>query len=240
MSSAKASAYSLEERLRATLESRAQRHMLRTLEPNRAIVDADPPLVDFSSNDYLSLGSSNKLKNNLVKHLEALTTSPYGPPSSRLLDGNSCHHLALESQLASFFRAESGLLFNSGYDANVGTWSCLPAPNDWILYDSLIHASVHDGMRASRVDKRKRLAFAHNSIDELKGRLYDIRKSDQDVRDGRAAVWVAIETLYSMDGDLAPVKEMLQVIEQTLPQGNGHMVVDEVCDAFDRKKQPLS
>ncbi|KAM0791954.1 hypothetical protein ACM66B_004205 [Microbotryomycetes sp. NB124-2] len=219
--------YSLDDRLKATLESRAQRRMLRTLEPNPAITQADPPLVDFSSNDYLSLGRSQELKQNLVQQLDQLSTSPYGPPSSRLLDGNSRHHLDLETRLATFFRAETGLLFNSGYDANVGAWSCLPSSNDWIVYDSLIHASVHDGMRASRVDKRKRVPFAHNLTTDLQRRLQDILAQDDDVKRGKAAVWIAIETLYSMDGDLAPVKDMLQVVERTLPKGNGHMVVDE-------------
>ncbi|KAK4049251.1 hypothetical protein OIO90_005540 [Microbotryomycetes sp. JL221] len=204
--------------------------MLRTLSTH-----SNSNLVDFSSNDYLSFSQSNILKQNLLNDLEQLSfgskqdcdESPFGPPSSRLLDGNSKHHLNLEQQLTQFFRSESGLLFNSGFDANVGVWSCLPSKQDWIVFDSLIHASVHDGMRASRVPKHQRISFQHNNVQDLERKLCEIKQADQQVRQGKSAVWIGIETLYSMDGDLAPVKEMLQVVERSLPLGNGHMIVDE-------------
>lgn len=217
---------SLDTRLSSILSSRAERQILRSLAPS---ADAPPPkpLVDFSSNDYLSLGRSPLLRNNLLTALKALP-SPYGPPSSRLLDGNSAHHLELEEQLARFFCAEQGLLFNSGFDANVGAWTVLPDKDDWIVYDELIHASVHDGMRASRVEKGKRRGFAHNSVADLERVLSDIVAQDKGVKAGERNVWVGVETLYSMDGDLAPLKEIVEVTERLLPKGNGHLVVDEV------------
>lgn len=214
----------LDERVTALLKSRKSRQMLRSLEPAPA---PDVPLVDFSSNDYLSFGRSKRLRESYLQALSTLP-SPYGPPSSRLLDGNSHHHLALEAQLATFFRADAGLLFNSGFDANVGLWSSLPDRDDWIVYDELIHASVHDGMRASRVDKARRRPFKHNDCASLEAVLRDIVAQDCRVQNGKQSVWIGVETLYSMDGDLAPLKSFVRASERLLPKGNGHMVVDEV------------
>lgn len=215
---------SLEDRLTKSLESRAQRKILRSLNP------APPPatpLVDFSSNDYLSFGRSRLLRS---KYLDALSQlpSPFGPPSSRLLDGNSPLHLSLEAQLATFFHGEAGLLFNSGFDANVGAWTTLPDAQDYVVYDALIHASVHDGMRACRVEKSRRRSFKHNDVRDLERVLKEIEKSDVDVQNGKKNVWVGVETLYSMDGDLAPLRGMVEAMERVLPRGNGQMVVDEV------------
>lgn len=198
----------LHTRLANSLESRKKRAILRTLTPSLPA----GPLVDFSSNDYLSLGTSPLLRKKLLASL-ALLLSPYGPPSSRLLDGNSPHHLALESQLATFFRADAALLFNSGFDANVGLWTCLPAPRDFVVYDALIHASTHDGMRASRVPATNRRSFKHNDVADLARVLAGIKR-EEGVATGVRSVWVAVETLYSMDGDLSPLKEIVQTVER--------------------------
>lgn len=215
---------SLDARLTGILTSRAKRQILRSLTPNQA---TQQPLVDFSSNDYLSFARSPALRQKFLATLQTLP-SPYGPPSSRLLDGNSSHHLALEAQLSAFFCAEASLLFNSGFDANVGAWTVLPDKNDWIVYDELIHASVHDGMRAARVEKSKRRSFKHNDVQDLQQVLEQIRQADDGVQKGERNVWVGVETLYSMDGDLSPLKEIVELVEYMLPKGNGHMVVDEV------------
>lgn len=200
--------------------------MLRALDPN------PPPsstLVDFSSNDYLSLSRSPILRKKLLDELNKPSAPLFGPPSSRLLDGNSTLHASLEHRLASFFCAPSALLFNSGFDANSGLWSCLPAPDDWIVFDELVHASIHDGMRASRVPKERRRAFKHNDVKALERLLRQIVEQDEGVRSGAKSVWVGVETLYSMDGDLVPLKEVAEVVERVLVAGNGHLVVDEVC-----------
>ncbi|GAA5937396.1 hypothetical protein JCM1841_000523 [Sporobolomyces salmonicolor] len=216
----------LQSRMTTALASRSSRQMLRSLEP----IPSSASLVDFSSNDYLSFSRSPSLRSKLLSALSSSPSappSPYGPPSSRLLDGNSSHHLSLEAHLSAFFRAEAGLLFNSGFDANAGLWACLPGPDDWILFDQLVHASIHDGMRASRVAKDRRRAFKHNKLEDLERTLAEIVQSDGGVRKGEKSVWVGIESLYSMDGDLAPLKEVVELVERLLPLGNGHLVVDE-------------
>ena len=217
-----------EQRLEAALASRLERGMLRSIDP-RPKEQQKANLVDFSSNDYISFGRSRRLRQKLVSSLEEKESLPvYGPPSSRLLDGNSPLHAALELRLAAFFRAPTALLFNSGFDANVGLWTCLADQRDWIVYDRLVHASMHDGMRSSRVPASRRRAFAHNSVRNLSELLGEIVRSDEGVRDGTRSVWIGVESLYSMDGDLAPLEEIVQAVEAALPRGNGHIIVDEV------------
>ncbi|TNY17367.1 pyridoxal phosphate-dependent transferase [Rhodotorula diobovata] len=214
----------LEQRLQSALDSRASRQMLRALDPSPP---SSSTLVDFSSNDYLSFSRSTVLRQKLVDVVNDDATPLYGPPSSRLLDGNTPLHASLERRLAAFFAAPSALLFNSGFDANVGLWTCLPGPDDWIIFDALVHASMHDGMRASRVPRQRRRAFRHNRVESLERVLVDIVERDVGVRKGEKSVWVGVESLYSMDGDLAPLPDMVEVLERLLPRGNGHMVVDE-------------
>ncbi|BGP42769.1 hypothetical protein JCM10449v2_006781 [Rhodotorula kratochvilovae] len=214
----------LEQRLQSALASRASRQMLRALDP---FPPTSTSLVDFSSNDYLSFSRSPLLRQKLTAALSDPKTSLYGPPSSRLLDGNTPLHASFEHRLASFFNAPSALLFNSGFDANAGLWACLPGPDDWIVHDELVHASMHDGMRASRVPKERRRAFGHNCVEELERALREIAERDERVKEGGSSVWVGVESLYSMDGDLAPLREMVECVERILPRGNGHMVVDE-------------
>ncbi|GAA5974274.1 hypothetical protein JCM11641_006705 [Rhodosporidiobolus odoratus] len=216
----------LSSRLEAALSSRRDRQMLRSLDPSPSS-SSSLPLVDFSSNDYLSFSRSPLLRKKLLTAIHEPSFLPYGPPSSRLLDGNSPHHLSLESRLSSFFGSESALLFNSGFDANAGLWACLPGPEDYILFDELVHASMHDGMRASRVPEDRRQPFRHNDVSALESRLRKLVEEDEGVKKGEKSVWISVESLYSMDGDLAPLQEMVDVAERILPAGNGHFVVDE-------------
>jgi len=123
-------------------------------------------------------------------------------------------------------------LFNSGFDANVGVWSCLPSEEDYILFDSLVHASIHDGMRSSRVPKEQRIAFKHNDLESLEGILKSLKESDVGVGDGSKSVWIGVESLYSMDGDLVPLREMVELVERLLPEKNGLFIIDEVRLVF--------
>jgi 8-amino-7-oxononanoate synthase len=211
----------LHRRLAASLSRRRQRDILRSLDPpsyNAA------ELVDFSSNDYLSLSRSEKLQESLKSALTSQNGPLYGPASSRLLDGNSTLHLELEDLLRSFYQGPSALLFNSGFDANVGIFSCLPSPDDAIVYDELIHASCHDGMRHSRA--RTRLPFKHNSPSDLE-RILKSLKEKGGIKSGKDQIYVAVESLYSMDGDIAPLASFLDTIESMFPKGNCHLILDE-------------
>lgn len=200
------------------LKRRKQESKLRDLR-------ASPPgSIDFSSNDFLSLSTSKPLRALFLQELEKATTQ-LGSTGSRLLDGNSTYSEELERDIAAFHGAPSALLANSGFDANVGLFSSLPQPGDVILYDELIHASVHDGMRLSRATRR--LAFAHNSVSDLGEKLADCMKDDSLLQDGQQSFFIAVESVYSMEGDLAPLTDIVDLIEKLCPNGNGHIVVDE-------------
>ncbi|OSC96970.1 PLP-dependent transferase [Trametes coccinea BRFM310] len=211
----------LHEKLAAALASREKRLIRRRLyDPS-----ADAHLVDFSTNDYLSLSLSASLRK---RFLEKLQSSPHilGSGGSRLLV-NGHAHAALEARLAAFFHAPAALLFNSGFDANVGFFSSVPQPGDVVVYDEHIHASVHDGMRASRVGTDARVAFAHNSVAALRRTLERLVQERPGLASGENSAFVSVETLYSMDGTLAPLMQIVEAVEELFPQGNGYVVVDE-------------
>lgn len=209
----------LNETLHAALASREKRLIRRRL-PDPS---ADDHLVDFYTNDYLSLSCSSNLR---ARFLKKLNESPYilGSGGSRLLV-NGHIHASFEARLARFFGAPNALLFNSGFDANVGFYSCIPQPGDAIIYDEHIHASVHDGMRASRTDVR--MSFNHNSVDALRRTLQQLLESHAGAKTGERNVFVAVETLYSMDGTIAPLPQIVEAVEELLPLGNGYIIVDE-------------
>lgn len=182
--------------------------------------------VDFSSNDFLSLSTSSAYRNRFLAHLNNTPESfPLASGGSRLLDGNSAYAEELERFVADFHDAPSALLFNSGYDANVGVLSCIPQPGDLILHDELIHASAHEGMRLSRAGARK--MFAHSSPTSLRDVLKTQIEADPAVEQGTRNVFIVIESIYSMDGDVAPIKEFIEVVDELLPRGNGYFIVDE-------------
>ncbi|KAI0763329.1 pyridoxal phosphate-dependent transferase [Trametes elegans] len=210
---------SLNDKLNAALVSREKRLIRRRLyDPS-----ADAHLADFSSNDYLSLSLSPALR---TRFLAKLSSAPHilGSGGSRLLV-NGHAHAALEARLAAFFRAPAALLFNSGFDANVGFFASVPQPGDAIVYDEHIHASVHDGMRASRAAAR--VPFAHNSPAALRDVLERLVEERPGLAGGENSVFVSVETLYSMDGTVAPLTQIVEAVEQLFPHGNGYVVVDE-------------
>lgn len=199
----------------------------RELKSARRKLSIPPPTsVDFSSNDFLSLSRSPIYRAKLLAILNnAPPSQPLASGGSRLLDGNSAYAEDLEKYIADFHRAATGLLFNSGFDANVGVLSCVPQPGDVIVYDELIHASVHEGMRLSRAGTR--VSFAHSCPAGLRAALGARVEADSLVREGRRNVFVVIESLYSMEGDVAPIRELVRVVEELLPNGNGYFIIDE-------------
>lgn len=222
----------LDETYKALLARRDHQGRLRRLTLR------DPGVVDFSSNGYLSLSTNPDIKTAYISHLQnSHDEFSLGSCGSRLLDGNTVAAEQLESDIAAFHGAPAGLLFNSGFEANTGLFSCAPQPGDYVVYDELIHASVHDGMKLSRA---RTLPFAHNcvesadvlgscklrALDDVLGGLLN-GKDGVEIRSGQKNVFVAAEGVYSMDGDVAPLKEIVECVERRLPKGNGYIIVDE-------------
>ena len=138
-----------------------------------------------------------------------------GATGSRLLSGNSQLVEQVEQEIATFHEAPAALLFNSGYDANIGIYPTFARRGDVILYDSLVHASVHDGMRLS---KAQSLPFAHNNPHNLAEKLAQI-STRQDV----AKIFISLESVYSMDGDICPLAEIVDLAKQY----HAHIIIDE-------------
>jgi 8-amino-7-oxononanoate synthase len=163
-------------------------------------------LVDFYSNDYLGLAK-----------LPIESKSSGGSTGSRLISGNSSAAEHCESVLADWFKTEAALVFNSGYDANIGFFSSVPQKGDTVLYDDKIHASVRDGIRLSFATNH---SFRHNDIEDLKNKIAK----------AQGAVYVAVESLYSMDGDMAP----LGAIHALCQSQGAYLIVDEAhaCGVF--------
>lgn len=157
-------------------------------------------MADFCSNDYLGLSTS------VTENI----SNQHGSTGSRLISGNSKEAEQCESFLANYFDSEAALVFNSGYDANIGFFSAVPQRSDVILYDEKIHASVRDGIRLSFA---RSFSFEHNSLEDLASKLKQIK----------GVVYIAIESLYSMDGDLAPIEEIAELAEKY----GAYLIVDE-------------
>ncbi len=156
--------------------------------------------ADFCSNDYLGFARSGVLQ----------AEGGSGSTGSRLISGNSELAESLEAQLARFHGAEAALLFTSGYSANVGLLSAVPGRGDAVFYDELVHASIRDGIRLSFA---KAAGFRHNDISSLAEKMSRIK--------GRR--FVVVESLYSMDGDFAPLRELAELCEKE----RAALIVDE-------------
>jgi len=174
----------IEDKIRGKLANRKQTNSLRVLR-------TESNLIDFCSNDYLGFAETLPVK----------AFKDQGATGSRLISGNSTQFERIENKIAAFHKAPAGLIFNSGYDANIGLFSSISDKGDTIIYDQHIHASIRDGIRLSNA---RSFSFEHNNIDALEKKLQQA--------DGH--ILVAIESVYSMDGDEAPLEKIVAVCEK--------------------------
>ncbi|MDB5013846.1 MAG: pyridoxal phosphate-dependent aminotransferase family protein [Daejeonella sp.] len=170
------------------LLQRKEQDAFRTLKP-------DSDLIDFCSNDYLGFARSTTLRNLFEESLRSVDHYKLGSTGSRLLAGNDNFTEELESEIAQFHHADSALIYNSGYDANLGFFSSLPQRGDTIITDQLIHACIIDGARLSYAN---RYVFKHNDLSSLEEKL----------NAAKGNIFIAVESIYSMDGDEAPLVEI--------------------------------
>jgi 8-amino-7-oxononanoate synthase len=196
------------ENLLFKLETRKQNNAFRELRLQNN-------LVDFSSNDYLGFAKSETIFEQTHQLLIDKNIKTNGASGSRLLSGNHSLYQETEEYIAHFHQSESALIFNSGYDANVGFFSSVPQRNDIILYDELCHASIRDGIQLSNA---KSFKFNHNDFVNLELRIknYKLRITNQEI-------YIVTESVFSMDGD-APNLEELATISK---KHNCFLVVDE-------------
>jgi 8-amino-7-oxononanoate synthase len=176
------------EKLQKQLAKRKSENSYRVLKLNNK-------LVDFCSNDYLGISRLLKFENN----------EKVGSTGSRLLQGNYPAIENLEKQLAVFHQSTASLIYSSGYTANVGLFSSILQKGDVIFYDEFTHASVKDGVRLSFA---KSYSFKHNDVPDLEKKITKLK------REALGEVYIAVESVYSMDGDQAPLKGLVEVCEK--------------------------
>jgi 8-amino-7-oxononanoate synthase len=169
--------------------------------------------IDFTSNDYLGLANSPRIRSAIAEALERGVA--VGSGGSRLLRGNHPEHEALEADAAAFLGTDRAIYFGSGYTANTALFATLPQRGDLIVHDALIHASAHEGIAASRAEA---VAARHNDVADFEDAIARWRKDG-----GMGHPWIAVESLYSMDGDRAPLAELLGLAERH----DGFLVIDE-------------
>ncbi|MBB6126405.1 aminotransferase class I/II-fold pyridoxal phosphate-dependent enzyme [Mucilaginibacter lappiensis] len=194
---------SAEKYIESKLEERRSSGTYRTLKP-------ESDLIDFCSNDYLGFARSAVLKHYIDEEVQNHPQSLNGSTGSRLLSGNLQYAEDLERTIASHHQYPAGLLFNSGYDANLGLLSSLAQRGDTIILDELIHASAIDGARLSYAN---RYSFKHNDTESLEAKL----------KLAKGNCYVVIESVYSMDGDTPPLLNILNITEKY----GAHLIVDE-------------
>ena len=225
----------MEGRLQEQLDRRQREGTLRSLIPLPKQSDVDKieqniptqPIIDFASNDYLGLAR--------CKNQHALVQSAYddtcsntnvqqqqptlGSAGSRLLSGDSNLARSIEAKLANIHNRQAALLFNSGYDANLSILSSLPYnEDDCIVMDELVHNSLVMGIRMSRLNKKRVVMFKHNDVVDLK-KVLEKEISSRPV----SSTLVVVESVYSMDGDVAPLKDILELAKEY----NARVMVDE-------------
>lgn len=181
--------------------------------------------VDFSSTDFLSLSSSGLIRMAFFDELARHPGFHLRNSGAPMLHGNDSYIETLEQELADFHCAEKGLIFSSGYDASRAVYKVIPQEGDAIVFDENVHASFHNAVRNSPVSIRQ--SFSHNDLDSFRGVLTSVKESDEDFEDGLRTVLISIESVYSMDGDAAPIQEMVRISKEVLPAGNVLFVVDE-------------
>jgi 8-amino-7-oxononanoate synthase len=192
--------------LLSKLEQREQNNALRKLSPSNN-------LIDFSSNDYLGFAKNQFIFDTTHQFLESKDLKINGATGSRLLSGNHELYLQTETFIATFHDMESALIFNSGYDANVGFFGSVPQRNDIILYDELAHASIRDGIKMSNA---KAIKFEHNDLDDLEALIIKLQPAENEI-------YIVTESVFSMDGDSPDLHKLVEISEKH----NCLLVIDE-------------
>jgi len=195
----------LPHKLISKLEKRKETNSLRTL-----VLTENG--VDYFSNDYLGFARSKKIYDATHSLISSENKIKNGSTGSRLISGNHHMHAELESDLANIHKSESALLFNSGYDANLGFFSCIPQRHDIVFYDELIHASIRDGIRLSN---SKSFSFKHNDFENLANKISKLENVEE--------IYIVTESVFSMDGDTPNLQQLINLSKQY----NCKLIIDE-------------
>ncbi len=186
---------------------------LRSANNALRILKSSNELIDFSSNDYLGFSKSEIIFDQAHQFLIENDFKSNGATGSRLISGNHKLYTIAEDYIAQFHKSESALIFNSGYDANVGFFSCVPQRNDVILFDEFCHASIRDGIQLSNAKSYK---FEHNDLEDLELKIAKFQSQFHNI-------FIVIESVYSMDGDSPNLEDLVSLSEKY----KCYLIVDE-------------
>ncbi len=190
----------LPQKLDQKLQERSKKNALRELQ-------TVSEKVDFVSNDYLGMARDEVVFHGAHKLLADRGIIQNGSTGSRLLSGNSALYEETEQYLAEYYKTDAALIFNSGYDANLGLFSSVPQRTDVVVFDEYIHASMRDGIRLGTA---RSLKFKHNDLNDLAGILKGVRKdSDEGIE-----CYVVTEAVFSMDGDSPDLERLTALCKE--------------------------
>jgi 8-amino-7-oxononanoate synthase len=205
--------------MKALPQSLAQKLAIRTEHNALRQLPSANQLIDFASNDYLGFSKNETLFKTTHEYLVLQGILENGATGSRLLSGNHPLYPLTEAFIADFHQAPSALLFNSGYDANVGFFGAVPQKGDYILYDELCHASIRDGIQLSNAKGYK---FKHNDFEDLE-LLIQRCHAERSRGNLHNEIYIVTESVFSMDGDCPNLEELVQVTTKH----NCYLVIDE-------------
>jgi len=188
----------------------------KKIEALRVLPSSTNTLIDFYSNDYLGYSTSEEIRRLSAKISKNILPHKNGATGSRLLSGNHKLYEVTENMISKFHDAEAALIFNSGYDANIGLFSSVLQRSDFIIYDELCHASIRDGIQMSQAKSRK---FKHNDYESLEKMIISSIQSKTPLQ----CIYIVTESVFSMDGDTSDLKTLVQLCKKY----RCYLIVDE-------------
>ncbi|KAF2264424.1 8-amino-7-oxononanoate synthase, partial [Lojkania enalia] len=185
----------------------------------------DDSVLYFTSSDFLSFSRSGRIREAFLEELGRHENFRLSASGSRVQYSNYDYLIQVEQELADFHGAEAAYIAHSGFMANAGTVAAVPLPGDAFAYDAVLHTSTHEGMKLSLA--LHQLSFRHNDADSLREVLSSLKESYTAFASGSSSILIAVESVYSMDGDIYPLNELVQVAKELFPLGNAQFIIDE-------------
>lgn len=208
-------------RLEQSLDVHREKEALACLKPRW-----DDSVVDFTSSDFLSLSRSGRIRNAFLEELASLGDDwRLSASGSRTQYGNYDYLKQVEAEIAAFHKAETAWLCHSGFFANISVLEAVALPGDAIVWDELSHASTVVGLRVTMAAHK--LSFQHNNPDALRDVLTRLKNDEPAFARGDKSVLICVESVYSMEGDICPLREMVAVAKEVFPAGNAQFIIDE-------------
>lgn len=208
------------QRLEQAMDTHREKIRLNVLKPRW-----DDDVLDLTTSDFLSLSRTGRIREAFLAELARCGDFRLSASGSRVQYGNYEYIVEVEHEIAAFHGADTAWICHSGFYANIGILEAIALPGDAIVFDEFSHASTGVGMKVSLAAHK--LSFAHNSPDSLRDVLTSLKKLDSGFTTGEKSILICVESLYSMEGDLCPLKELVAVAKEVFPNGSAQFIVDE-------------